>query len=133
MGTDRRITIALGLDVFVVTLFVAIGRRNHDEGTALAGVIETATPFLIGLAAAWVITRAWRHPYSVITGLVIWPLTVLIGMTARRMLFDDGTATSFVVVATVFLGATLVGWRALRRVAEHRRRRQMSGDSLMAR
>jgi hypothetical protein len=111
MQTDRRLELAIGLDVFVVVLFVAIGRRTHDEGSAFAGVIKTALPFLLGLGAAWVAVRAWRRPTAVLTGLAIWPLTVLIGMILRRTAFDSGTATAFVVVATLFLGAGLVGWR----------------------
>lgn len=110
--SDRRVALAIGLDVFVVTLFVAIGRRTHDEGSAYIDVLKTGAPFLIGLAVAWAIVRAWRKPVAVLTGVAIWPVTVLVGMVARRLLFDRGTATSFVVVATLFLGAVLVGWRA---------------------
>ena len=43
----------LVVDVLCVLVFVVLGRRNHDEGTAAAGVVETAAPFLIGLAAGW--------------------------------------------------------------------------------
>lgn len=117
MDHDRRLATAVTLDVFVVVLFVAIGRRNHEESGALRSVIETAAPFLIGLAAAWGITKAWRRPMRVLTGVAIWPITVLVGMIVRRLVFDRGTAPSFVIVATIFLGATLVGWRALTRVS----------------
>ena len=108
---DRRLGLAVGLDVFSVVLFVAIGRRNHDESGAFVAVLETATPFLIGLVVAWAATRAWRRPTKVLTGLAIWPVTVLVGMIVRNLVFGDGTAASFVVVATCFLGACIVGWR----------------------
>jgi MFS-type transporter involved in bile tolerance (Atg22 family) len=98
--------------VFSVVVFVAIGRRNHDESGAFTAVLETAAPFLIGLAVAWLIVKAWRRPTKVMTGLLVWPITVLVGMIVRNLVFDDGTATSFVVVATLFLGACFVGWRA---------------------
>ena len=52
MRADRRLELAIGLDVFVVVLFVAIGRRTHEEGSAFTGVLKTALPFLIGLAIA---------------------------------------------------------------------------------
>lgn len=123
MRTDRRLPVAVGLDVFVVVLFVAIGLRNHDRDSTLDAVISTATPFLIGLAAGWALARAWRRPMRVTTGLVVWPVTVLVGMIVRRQVFDDGTATSFVIVATVFLGAFLVGWRIAARAIVDRRRR----------
>jgi hypothetical protein len=35
--------------------------------------------------------------------------------------FDRGTATSFVIVATLFLGACLVGWRAAAAAMDRRR------------
>ena len=131
MQTDRRLELAIGIDVFIVVLFVALGRRTHEEGSAFAGVIKTALPFLIGLAVAWIAARAWKRPAAVFTGLVIWPLTVLVGMIVRRSVFDRGTATSFVVVTTLFLGACLVGWRLVFRTLEIRSRRtaQASGGS----
>ena len=116
MQSDRRLALAVGFDVFFVVLFVAIGRRNHDEGSAFADVLKTGAPFLIGLSAAWAVVRAWRNPVAVLTGVAIWPVTVLVGMVARRLLFDRGTATAFVVVATLFLGAALVGWRTAYRL-----------------
>jgi hypothetical protein len=131
MQTDRRLELAIGIDVFIVVLFVALGRRTHEEGSAFAGVMKTALPFLIGLTVAWIAARAWKRPAAVFTGLVIWPLTVLVGMIVRRSVFDRGTATSFVVVTTLFLGACLVGWRLVLRTLEVRSRRtaQASGGS----
>ena len=99
--------------MFAVVLFAAIGRRSHDESGAFADVFETAAPFLIGLAAAWLLIRAWRWPMRVLTGVAILPITVLVGMMARQLIFDRGTATSFVIVTTLFLGATFVGWRII--------------------
>ena len=131
MDSDRRIATAVGLDVFVVILFVAIGRREHEQSSAFTDVLETGAPFLIGLAVAWLVTRAWRRPTTLPIGLAVWPITVLVGMIVRRTLFDRGTATAFVIVATLFLGAGLVAWRAGWRLIE--RRRQSSGGSLIAR
>ena len=50
---DRRVPLALGIDVFSVTLFVAVGRREHERDSAIAGLIDTAAPFLLALALAW--------------------------------------------------------------------------------
>lgn len=112
---------ALAVDVAAVVIFVAIGRRNHDEGNALGELARTALPFLLGLAAGWGVSRAWRRPMALLTGVAIWPVTVLVGMVLRRWVFDRGTATSFVVVATLFIGAFLVGWRAVAGAAARRR------------
>lgn len=108
----RTVALAAGLDALAVVVFVAVGRRSHDEANAVVDVLETALPFLIGLALGWAAVRAWRRPVALTTALVVWPVTVLAGMLVRRWAFDDGTAASFVVVATLFLGGCFVGWRA---------------------
>ena len=114
-GNANRVPIAVGFDVFVVVTFAAIGRRNHEETPGIAGLLDTAGPFLIGLALAWFAARAWTQPFSVRTGIIVWVTTVALGMLVRRLLFDDGTAASFVIVASVFLGAFLNGWRLIAR------------------
>lgn len=118
---QNRLPIAAGLDVFVVVAFVAIGRRNHDENPGIAGLVDTAAPFVLGLAIAWVVARAWREPWSWTTGLIVWIGTVAAGMILRRFVFDDGTALSFVIVASIFLGTFLNGWRAVARSIAGRR------------
>jgi Protein of unknown function (DUF3054) len=110
---DHRTSFAVGLDTASVVLFVAIGRREHDEDAAIAGLVSTAAPFLLGLLVAWLVVRAWRSPTALTTGLWIWPITVATGMLLRRLVFGDGTALAFVIVATLFLGLTLVGWRVV--------------------
>lgn len=112
-----RLPIALVLDVAVVFVFVAIGRREHDEGSALRGIVTIAIPFWFGLLAGWVAAKVWREPWAIRTGLLIWPAVVVVGMLTRRWVFGDGTAIAFVIVATCFLGLFLVGWRALARLA----------------
>ena len=124
MKSQRRLAAyALGLDVLSVMVFVVIGRRSHDEGSAVAGALETAAPFLIGLAAAWLIVRGWRWPSAVLTGLVIWPITLLVGMMCRNLIFGRDTPASFVIVATIFLGLCFVGGRMAARALTRRRQR----------
>ncbi len=108
---DRRLPLALGIDVFSVTLFVAVGRREHERDSAIAGLIGTAAPFLIALALAWLVLRAWQRPTDWRTGVGIWAITLVAGMLLRNLVFDDGTATSFIIVAASFLALFLVGWR----------------------
>jgi FtsH-binding integral membrane protein len=103
----------LALDVVSVLLFVVIGRRQHDEGSTLGGIAKTALPFLIALLVGWAVSRAWKRPFEGPTGLNVWLITVALGLVLRRTVFDRGTATAFVIVATVFLGVTLLGWRFL--------------------
>ena len=126
---DRRVPLAVGIDVFSVTLFVAIGRREHERGSSIAGLIETAAPFLIALALAWVLVRAWRRPTEWRTGLGIWAITLVAGMVLRNVVFDDGTATSFVIVAAAFLALFLVGWRVACGLFERRSTRASAGTA----
>ena len=103
------------LDVLVVVIFVIIGRETHEEGNALAAFVETAAPFLIGLALGWGLVRARDVPRSTATGLAVVTSTLVVGMLGRRVVFDDGTAVSFVIVATLFLSAGMLGWRLVSR------------------
>jgi len=112
---------AAAIDIVSVLAFVAIGRRNHDGGTAINEVLSVAAPFLIALAVAWAGGRAWRAPQSLRTGIAVWVPTVVVGLALRRLVFDHGIATAFVIVATLFLGFALLGWRAIatRRSSKH--------------
>ncbi|SPT58616.1 MULTISPECIES: DUF3054 domain-containing protein [Actinomadura] len=108
------------VDVCCVLVFVAIGRASHDEAASLAGFAGTAWPFLGGLAAGWVLWRVWRGPEALVpSGVGVWVTTVAVGM-ALRAVSGQGTAAAFVIVASVFLGAALVGWRLVRTVTVRR-------------
>lgn len=108
-------------DLICVVVFCTIGRRSHAEGITVAGVAETAWPFLAGTVVGWLISRGWRQPASLVpTGVVVWVSTVVIGMVLRK-LTSAGVAVSFVVVATLVTAVLLLGWRAL---AAALRRRQ---------
>jgi hypothetical protein len=98
-------------DAVGVLVFAAIGRRSHAEGLTVAGVAETAWPFLVGTAVGWLLVRGWRRPAAIApTGLVVWVSTVVIGMLARRAI-SAGVAVSFVVVAFAATAVVLLGWR----------------------
>lgn len=117
---SRAVLWALVVDIVGIIVFVSIGRRNHDEGVAPSGVIETAAPFVIALLVGWLIARGWKSPVAIGTGAIIWVTTVALGMVLRKLVFDDGTATAFVIVATVFTGAVLNGWRLAVRTRQAR-------------
>jgi chromate transport protein ChrA len=116
---SRRAQAALAADVVCVLLFVAIGRRSHDEGgNVIAGALRVAAPFLLALGFGWLALRVWRQPLAWRTGVALWVGTVVIGMVMRRFAFERGIATSFIVVATVALGVLLNGWRAIARARQ---------------
>jgi hypothetical protein len=100
-----------------VLVFVAIGRSAHAHGITPSGLAGTSWPFLVGLAAGWLVARAWRRPREIVpTALVVTVTCVAVGMVLR-VVSGQGTAVAFVVVALAFLGTALVGWRALARWA----------------
>jgi Protein of unknown function (DUF3054) len=108
----RRALIALFADVVCVIVFCTIGRRSHAEGLTVAGIAQTAWPFLAGTGVGWLLIGGWRRPFTVIpVGVVVWACTVVVGMVLRKVT-SAGVSASFVVVASVSTAVLLLGWRA---------------------
>jgi len=117
----RSVRLAVVLDCCCVLVFVVIGRASHTKGESLAGIASTAWPFLAGLAGGWLAARGWRRPDLLWpAGVGAWLGAVALGMVLR-VVSGQGTAFAFVVVALVFLGLFLLGWRTLAWVAARRR------------
>ncbi|MFV0526067.1 MAG: DUF3054 domain-containing protein [Acidimicrobiales bacterium] len=117
----RTVVLALALDLASILAFVTIGRRSHQETDAIRDILRTAAPFLMAVVPAWVVSRVWVNPTSLRTGGTILVVTIVAGMYTRRVLFDEGIASTFIVVATLFLTACLLGWRLIARFVAHRR------------
>jgi hypothetical protein len=100
-------------DALCVLALVIIGTRNHDTDTGVGGVLYVATPFWIALLVGWLVTRAHRSSNGTATGVYVWMITVALGMVLRNLVFDRGTAAAFIVVASVFLGISMNGWRII--------------------
>ncbi|MBJ7382948.1 MAG: DUF3054 domain-containing protein [Mycolicibacterium sp.] len=120
-SANRTVAAALLGDAVCVVVFCTIGRRSHAEGLSITGVAETAWPFLTGTALGWLMIRGWRRPTSLTpTGLAVWLATVVVGMALRKV-SGQGTAVSFVVVASLVTAALLLGWRGVVAVLVRRR------------
>ena len=105
---NRRAAITAAIvDVVAVIVFVAIGRRNHDEGTTFLNILGVAAPFLIALGVSWFALRTWREPFNRASFVATWVITVVAGLFLRKIVFDRGIATSFIIVATITLGVLL--------------------------
>lgn len=106
------VPVALCLDAVVVLVFAGIGRASHHESNPVIDALGTAWPFLLGAAIGWLTTRlvARRPPLQTSTGWPVWLCTVAGGMVVRQLI-GRGTAFAFVIVATVFLGIFMMGWR----------------------
>ncbi|MDV3128507.1 DUF3054 domain-containing protein [Mycobacterium sp. 21AC1] len=113
-------------DLLCVVVFCTLGRRSHAEGLTVAGVAETAWPFLVGTVVGWLVSRGWQRPTSLApTGIAVWVSTVVIGMLLRKAT-SAGVAGSFIVVATLVTAVLLLGWRAVAAGAGRRANSQSS-------
>jgi hypothetical protein len=104
---------AYAFDALCVLLMVVIGTRNHDTDTGITGILFVAAPFWIALSLAHLAPLLQRKNRKDPNTYVVWGYTVVMGMLLRNLVFDRGTAVAFIIVATIFLGITMFGWRAL--------------------
>ncbi|GAA4751725.1 DUF3054 domain-containing protein [Gordonia alkaliphila] len=102
------------LDAVAIVIFAAVGRSSHDEGLSPSGVWDTAWPFLVGAAVGWLIIGLLRRTPIALApgGVIIWISTVVVGMLVRWAT-DAGTATAFIIVATISTAILLLGWRLI--------------------
>ena len=115
----RNSALAALADIVGIVLFCAIGRRSHAEGLTVAGVAETAWPFLAGTAIGWLMSRGWQRPIALVpTGVVVWMCTVAVGMLLRAAT-SAGVSGSFVVVASAATAVVLLGWRVAVAAVQH--------------
>ena len=112
---DRLSWLAFSADLLVLVIFVLVGRRSHDEGSGLEGFLRVWWPFAVGLVVATVASGTWRAPLEWRRAVVAWLVTVALGMTLRVAVQGREFKPTFVIVTTVFVGAGMLGWRALAR------------------
>jgi len=111
--SPRRIpALAIVADVVAVVVFAAIGRMSHAEPDDLLGLLATAAPFLVGVAAMWATPFVRAHPVGARAALTVWAGTVVIGLLLRAG-FTERLPLSFAVVTTISLAVLMLGWRAL--------------------
>ena len=110
---SRRLTfLALVADVVGILVFAAVGRASHDETGALLGVLGTAAPFAVGLAAAWATPWVRARPVTLPAGGLVLAGTAVIGLAVRAAVTGRLPLT-FVLVTVCALAVLLVGWRGL--------------------
>lgn len=101
------------LDVAIVISFAVIGRDSHGFSSDWGEVVRISAPFLIALALGIGVMRAWRSPSNPLVGLVLGIITLVGGMLIRGLVFDDGTASTFVWVAAGWIIGLMVAWRLI--------------------
>lgn len=101
------------VDILLIILFALLGRREHEHGLDLGGILWTALPFIIGYLVMLAVSRPWKTISSLWpTGVLVWLGTVALGI-ATRLALNSTAAVSFVMVATIVLGLFLMGRRAI--------------------
>ena len=118
LGVSLPRGLSLALDVALVVVFVLIGRRSHEDGYAIPGLLLAIAPFLVGLLAGWGLIR-WRSgawPRRVGHGATLAVSTVVLGLLGRVATGQGvgegvGGVVTFAAVALAFLLLFLVGWR----------------------
>lgn len=112
------------LDLVAITVFVIIGRADHDHGLTPTGILDTLWPFAVGTAVGWTFTYLYANvesggefgrmfrPERFRPTIMIWVCTVAIGMLLRALV-HQGVAPSFVIVASIATAVFLFGWRAV--------------------
>jgi hypothetical protein len=125
-GHLRRPWLAVLGDVAVLVVFVLVGRQSHHEDAGLAGFVRVWWPFAVGLAVAWIATGLWRAPLAWGRAVAAWLVTVGVGMALRIAVEGRDFKPAFVVVALLFVGAGMLGWRAVARARRARTPEQLS-------
>lgn len=103
---------AVVADIAVLVAFVAIGRRSHEAGSDLEGFFGNLGPFLVGLGVAAATTGVYRAPLAFRRAVPAWLLTVAVGVPLRLVVLDRSFSATFALVAALFIGACMLGWRA---------------------
>jgi hypothetical protein len=72
------------------------------------------------MSLGWLLSRGWQSPVALApTGLTVWACTVVIAMLLRRAT-SQGTALSFIVVASLTTAVLLIGWRVAAQLISRR-------------
>lgn len=104
-------------DFLAIGAFVAVGQAQHDARTPL---LLAMAPFLIGWVVVALVGGLYTHdallgPRRMLSWSVpAWILGALVAFALRATsLFPGGISGLFPVVATVFGGLLVVGWRTV--------------------
>ncbi len=114
---------AILTDLTLVTVFVTIGRWQHEESLAIGDLARAALPFWVGLLIGHVILRFTAKDNRALQwGTFLVVATWGIGHAGRLML-SQGSDPAFLAVSAAFITLFLLGWRLVL-IALGRRRSQ---------
>lgn len=115
----RVATLAVG-DLVIFLVFATQGRSTHGETITAATVVATAAPFIISWFVIAPFVGAFGHrgaalstrpaplvQKAAVSWLVAWAVAILL----RYAVFHGGITPAFAIVALLFNGVLLLGWR----------------------
>ncbi len=128
--SGRALGLALTADLVCVLAFAVAGKGSHEPGAAASVVLAILWPFALAVLVAHAgLARTGRATERLWpAGVVVLATTYALGLVLR-VVSGRGIAPAFLVVALVFLGVTMLGWRGVRRVVADRRARTSAGSS----
>lgn len=112
MSRPARWLAPLAADLLCVLALAAGGKDTHDADQSDWVVLVIAWPFALAAAASHAALRSRGRPATRVwpDGVVVVVVTYVLGMLVRG-LAGRGLAPGFLVVAGLFLTATMLGWR----------------------
>ena len=119
---DTRRLWPLLVDLTCVLALALGGKSSHEPGESDWVLLTIAWPFALAALLAHLLL-AWRdRPTQRVwpEGATIVAVTYALGMLLRA-LSGRGMAPGFLVVAALFLGVTMLGWRAVAHLVARRR------------
>ena len=97
----------------------------------MAGFVRVLWPFAAGLVIGWIGAGLYRAPMAFRRAVAAWIITVFVGVALRIVVQGHDFTPTFIVIASLFIGGCMLGWRAVVvRVSRRRARRALSGDAL---
>lgn len=114
-------------DLACVLALAIGGRGSHEPGEPFWVVLRIAWPFALAALVAHLVVRWWGSAATRLwpSGVAVVAITYGLGMLVRG-LSGRGLAPGFLVVALLFLTATMLGWRLVLWLVERRRDRALS-------
>ncbi|WIM67502.1 DUF3054 domain-containing protein [Corynebacterium breve] len=107
-------TTAFSLDLVAISVFAVLARMAHQSDEMpfnFMGFLSTLWPFVIGVGAGWLIAELTKIAKG--RAVVIWLVTVIVGLTIWGMRNSAFPHWSFIIVASVMSALLMFGWRGI--------------------
>lgn len=103
--------LAVFLDVLVVVLFIAIGKKEHNTVYDLSAYIQIALPFIASFfAVQLIVSKDLRSvKTAAISSVIAVPIAIILRVSQDQYEFRP----AFLIVSLIFMTLGWTGWRFL--------------------